>query len=429
MIREDFFTGEPVDTGSPVLDESVAADMASFGAYSYDPAQRQQQMMMSTAPYYSSGQQGYGGGIGYNPYMQPGGYNYQGYYNPMYGGYRSPYYGGYYQNPYYQQQQYQPEYIEYKIEPLKPAGEYMPPTGLDDRINELYLKYMGKEIEVQAEQAVERSRSGYGSGSYGYNYYGTPYFYNPYAYNQVNIELQNELNQIKEEARKNRFDLNFQLSRLAHNIAGDGVTDESITERYTGKTITEKNPNRVGTIRAMYDQQRFENMLPFDNSQFYRDHFAKVSKEFHEIIPEDSNLDDFLKKSGTLKAEMMMEDEKHRRKNNAVLYNSGNNAYKIFVAEQAAKRYKDKKGYSDIDRGTSEPKIPTSIFPTLSQSARLTDDGTLNITCNFGSNAGKTYNVNENKYEEKRQQFMGFLNSIPGSIYNDEPRGGANDGR
>ena len=426
MIREDFFTGEPVDTGSPVLDESVAADMASFGSYSYDPAQRQQ-MMMSTAPYYNSRQQPGGVGIGYNPYMQPRGYQYQGYYNPMYGGYNP-----YYQYPYQQQQQYhQPEYIQYKIEPLNPSGEYIAPIGLDDKINELYLKYMGKEIEVQAQQAVERSRSGYGNNSYygGYNYYGAPYYYNPYSYNQVNIELQNELNQIKEEARQNRFDFNFNLSRLAHNIAGDGISDEAINERYTGKTITEKNPNTLGTIKAAYDQQRFDSLIPFDNSQAYRDHFAKVSKEFHSIIPEESSLDDFLKKTGTLKAEMMMEEERHRRKNNAVLYNSGNNAYKIFVAEQAAKRYRDKKGYSDIDRGTSEPKIPSAIFPTLSQSARLTDDGTLNITCNFGSNKGKTYNVNENKYEEKRQQFMGFLNSIPGSIYTGDSGGGANDGR
>ena len=51
---------------------------------------------------------------------------------------------------------------------------------------------------------------------------------------------------------------------------------------------------------------------------------------------------------------------------------------------------------------------------------KLADDGTLNVTCNFGSNMGKTYTVvnsNESNYEEKRERFSRFLSSIPGSIY------------
>jgi hypothetical protein len=424
MIREDFFTGEPVETGSPSLDETDAANMASFGSYSYDPAQRQQ--MMLSAPYNSGQFPQQNVGIGYNPYMQPGGYQYQGYYNPYYQGYNP-----YYQNPYYQQQQpqygyQQPEYIEYKIEPLQPSSEYLPEVGYEDTINEMQRHYMTKEIEVQAEQAVERNRSGYGN-AYGTNYYGYPHFYNPYAYNQVNIELQAEIDRMKEEARERRFNFNFRLSRLAHNIARDGISDEAITERYTGKTIVEKNKTVVGEVKVQYDAMRFENMVPFNNAQMYRDHDAQISREFHEIIPEDSDLDSFLKNIGVLKAHMMMEEEKHRRKNSSVLYNHDGNTYKMFVAEQAARRYRERKGYSEINTDVSSPPIPSTIFPTLSQSARLSDDGTLNITCNFGSQKGKSYNVNENKYEEKRAQFASFLQSIPGSIYTEER--GANDGR
>lgn len=53
MIQQDFYTGEPVNPGSPnnfqnpnIINsgptaESEAANMASFGKYDYDPSMRQ----------------------------------------------------------------------------------------------------------------------------------------------------------------------------------------------------------------------------------------------------------------------------------------------------------------------------------------------------------------------------------------------------
>ena len=65
----------------------------------------------------------------------------------------------------------------------------------------------------------------------------------------------------------------------------------------------------------------------------------------------------------------------------------------------------------------------------LSQNATLADDGTLNVSLNIpynvGSRKGEIYSVNnsqEAEYEEKRERFGRFLNSIPGSIYLDNQK-------
>ena len=64
----------------------------------------------------------------------------------------------------------------------------------------------------------------------------------------------------------------------------------------------------------------------------------------------------------------------------------------------------------------------------LSQSASLADDGTLNISlnipCNVGSHAGEVYTVNQNEaeYQERRERFGRFLDSIPGNIYLDNQK-------
>ena len=67
--------------------------------------------------------------------------------------------------------------------------------------------------------------------------------------------------------------------------------------------------------------------------------------------------------------------------------------------------------------------------PVLSQSANIADDGTLNISlnipCNVGSHAGEVYTVhnqNEAEYQEKRERFGRFLDSIPGNIYLDNQK-------
>ena len=78
MIQQDFYTGDPVDSGSPntfqnpisiytgPTAESEAASMASFGKYDYDPSMRQATVTM---PVQHTG--GFGGT--FNPYPNGGG--------------------------------------------------------------------------------------------------------------------------------------------------------------------------------------------------------------------------------------------------------------------------------------------------------------------------------------------------------------------
>lgn len=408
MKKEDFYTGEPLSSGSPpFISEAEAIENASFGKYDYDPSTR-----------ISMQQQAYQQPMMYNPYF---GYNPQPY--PMYGlGSVSPYYQQ--PNPYFQ---FQPQYycppdqeVQYFVKPIDFGSEYLPPIGYEEEIERLKLEYWAKEQEASAQSSIDnRAMNPYYSGS---NYYGVPYF-NPFQYNNINSEISSKIASIESEAKTNRYNFNFNLSKLAHNISGDGVTDSDIEEMYHGKVV---NTGVTITYADLYNQAKLQSLVPFDNSQMYRDHSAAVSAEHNKIISPDSDMENAFLNFGNLKAHYMMEEEKHRRRDGGALYNSENNSYKYFVRAKAAERHAAQKG---ISLGQGQPQLcPPAInaFPTLSQSAKLADDGTLSITCNFGSKAGQVYSVhnnNEAEYEQDRERFNQFLNAIPRSIYNDGPTG------
>lgn len=393
MKRENFYTGEPVDTGSPPFYES-AETMASFGKYNYDPSERS---MVSI------------GGYNYYPQQQVGiGY-------PSYNfGYNSAYQYGYANyNQYYQQ----PQQISYHIEPLNFGGsEYLPPIDYEEKIEKLKMHYWMKEQEL-----AQNTNNSCGPYGYSSNYYGTPYFYSYNNYNSaLNAEIRSEIEKMKEDARNARFNLNLQLSKLAHNICGDEYDEDALVERFKGKTIVAEYSAPV--MRQIYQSNRFANLTPFDNSQMYREHSLNVSREYNSIIPKDANLAETFANMGVVYANYEMEEEQHRRRNSSVLYDSSNNAYKYFVRSKVAEREAAKKSGSFYNINTFSPEQNLmDNFPTLSQSAHLCDDGTLNITCNFGSKAGQVYSVHnsqEAEYNEDRERFNRFLNSIPGSIYN-----------
>lgn len=442
MRRENFYTGEVLpDTSPPNLTNeyttySEAVQNASFGKYDYDPGSRLMSQPVSIYP----------GGYGYNPYNN--------FMNPPVGIGSNPYqYGGYQGYPYYtsnpalayqQQMQYQqPQEIQYFVSPVNFSGsEYLPPMNFEEEIERLKMEYWAREQEQSAQDFVDRQNSGYYSPFGGYtNYYGVPY-YNPYQYNSLNSEISQKITEMQNEARENRINLNMHLARLAHNYIGDDYDDEQLQERYTGKQVTAPGGGFV-TPAEIYTFNRFQNMVPFDNSQFYRDHDMAASRAYHSIISKDSNMQECFENMGVINAQYEMEEEQHRRRNGAVLYNSDDNSYKYFVRTKAAERYAQKKGTvingnNNMAQNNALQQYQQGLinqFPTLSQSAKLCDDGTLNITCNFGSKAGQTYSVHNSQeagYEENRSRFQSFIDSIPGSIYLNNPNpnaGGGLDGK
>lgn len=430
MRKEDFYTGEPVPNGSPPIvsvEEIEAANNASFGKYDYDPGMRVMSQPVSIYP----------GAYGYNTNPNPTNSTFNSFMNPPVGLGANPcMYNNYGGNPafyYQQQQQYQyqqPQQISYRIEPVNLSGsEFLPNVNFEEEIERLKTEYWLKEIDQNAKDSVNRQNSGYyNCGYFGNNYYGTPYF-NPYQYNSINTEVSRVIDKMKEQARQNRINLNMHLSKLSHNVCKHEYDENDLRERYEGKVVQVETGITYGDV---YQYNRFNNMVPFDNSQMYREHSEAVSKEFNKVISKDSDMKDCFDNMGVMWAQYQLEEEKHRRRNGSVLYNSEDNSYKYFVRKKAEERYAAKNGLpygGNTMYGNLTPSMMQQQFPTLSQSVKLADDGTLNVTCNFGSRAGQTYSVHnsqEAEYDKDRERFNSFINSIPGSIY---LNGGDNNGK
>lgn len=394
MIREDFYTGEPVNYGSPPFSdcsENEAVQNASFGRYNYDPTVRAAMMQ----------QQVYPGFVGYNtnPNAQP-------YYAPTgLGANPNPaFYQNNFSNPYMNSFMSQPAETIYHVEGVNFGGsEYLPSIGTEEKIEQLKRIYWEKEQEQQV--SIANSYGSYGS----LNYYGMPY-YNPYSFNNITNELSKEIDKIKNEARDNRMALNIQLSTLAHNICADAYQESDINQIYSGKDINVPAANKM-TYGDIYNMNRLQNMVPVDNSQIYVDHNTEVSRKFNTIIPKDSNLEDTFKNMGVMMAEWEMEEEMHRRKDGGNLYDS--NSYKTFVKMKAAEKLGKP---ASAQNQMNQSYTTESMFPTLSQHAKLCDDGTLNIS--FGNLFNDlSINNQEQEYEKDRQRFNSFLNSIPGALY------------
>lgn len=462
MRSEDFYTGEPVSTGSPPMfsNQNVigstdeAASMASFGAYAYDPSYRNSQMMYPGGYGYNTGQfpmnppqTAVYPGIGIPPSPYPGYAQVSQYGNiqPSYGMFKTGYGNIPQPNPVFQQglvnpntfyqNQYQQQIpTQYHIPGVNIGGEYMPPADYSERLAELEMGYYTSIINQQAKQEVDmmanNSVYGYGYNS-GFNYYGTP-FYNQYQYSTADMNLRKQVEKLQNEARENRMVFNLNISRLAHNFNRDSITDEQIKERYEGRNV-EIPTYMVPNQQEAYDQYRFSQMVPFDNSSVYREHFLKVKEEFNKIIPENSNMKDTFMNMGIIDAQYTMEEEMHRRRDGGSLYNNTDNSYKRLIRKKAKERYALEKGIILSPDDNTAQQLPLGFNAqtakqnfidnsVLKDSCTLQDDGTLNVSlklpCNFGTHAGQTYSVNSNEahYDEKRQRFAGFIDSIPGSI-------------
>ena len=434
MIREETFMGELVNPSSPQISESEAISNASFGKYDYDPGNR---MMQFATP----GQYGYN--EGFNRYMNPPAIGIGGnpYNMPAFGGAPNPAFQynpafSWQQRLYQQQSMFQePQQLKSFIKPVGINGEFLPPADFEQRLSDLVREYWVRQEEEDVERKLKSQQQyGYGNAWGGYtNYYGTPYYSPYYGYNALQQEVSQLVEEMKSEAREARIAFNKQISRVAHKFAGETVDEAQLDERYRGKYV--ETPGYAGvTVQDLTEQVRLQNMKPFDNSGVYRQFQEKVSTEFREIIPNNMGFVETFRNMGVVQAKYDLEEEKTRRKNGALLYDSNSGTYRYFIRAKAAQRYAEKHGIPNDQIKTPSSSVPTGgisdDFPTLQESARLLDDGTLNITCNFGSHKGEVYSVKnsqERQYEENRERFQRFYNSIPGSIYLTNPNDGSSN--
>lgn len=436
MIQQDFYSGEPTSLGSPnISSEAEAANMASFGKYDYNSGSRnfyqpnnmnmnqynqQQQAIGIGAPYFNNG---------YNQYNN--GFNNQ-YTYTQYGNVapNRPYNGFFPQ----QSQMFSApvQQTTYHIPGFNPGGsEFMPTPDYKDQIEQLELEYWFARQEADVKAEMDMQQSVYGNNNYyGYNYYGMPY-YNPYKYNSVDNEFSQKINKIKDDARNTRLQFNINMLKAAHHYLGDDVSEEEIVQACTGKDVTVSSQSSFISPQEYYQYTKFNNLVPFDNSSYYRNARAKHQRELDEIIPPDSNMEETFERLGILYAMYEMEEESHRRRDKSTSYSSADNTYKYFVKRKAKERYAAEHGMMPDERKSDIGKVFSSQLlnglPTLSQNATIADDGTLNVSLslpvNVGSHRGETYtidNQNEAEYNKKREQFGRFLDSIKGDIYLDE---------
>jgi hypothetical protein len=434
MVKYDYYTGELSNDGSPPLSEQEIVQNANLinPAYDYDPQQRlnqmqaQQQQQMMYGGYYTNGMPQYG-------YPQNTFYamNY-----PQYGGYQSPSgFSGYAGNPAFQYMQgsgYQSPYMTqqqdytYYVPGFNTGSRELLPHDVENICNELQNQMM-MELEEANVKRMEQQKSYYNALGYnnGYNYYGMPYMNTFYADPQIVNKYKQKIENIKKEARESRTNLNKNLSRLCQNYLEGTVDEERIEEIYAGKTVTVPGQQ----IQYDYKMQMLASMVPADNSTMYQQHHAQVSAEVGKYFENTTDMNTFLRDCGQLISAERLEAEDHKRRDGSNLYQQ-NGAYRALIRQKIKDKHQMETGGGEITLPGLNPNqngsnIPMGeSFPTLNQSARMLDDGTLQISAPawLGNKQYVVKNAMEDDYEKNRQLFIQ-------SIYRDNPRpGGGSNG-
>lgn len=463
MIQQNYDTGEIYPQQN---EEQIAAQFASFGKSGYDSGlgyNSQPPSITQNVPYYYGPQMYqpqqqnpyyYGAQMqnndlwtpeNLNPQMNrnmgnpalqqgPGGYNT----NPYVGLGANPYYNG---NYYGYQQPVQD--ITYHISPINRGSEYLPPDGYQEKIDELQRQYMSDMIKQRSQQT---NNTYYNPYYYGANYYGNAY-YNGYYNNNTYSEYQRKLEDMKREAQEARAKLNLQIAKAGYNYLGEQYDESKLEEMYlTGKTVTVPGSGQyVQTdYQSIMEARRFDNMVPFDNADYYRAKDAEVSREFHDIIPESANMAETFENMALVWSKWELDEEHEKRKNDFSSYgNVSSSTYADIMITNARRRAQIEREIDpnfdqredELEKSFQELKARTlqetlSSLPTLNNFSKLDQDGTLHITYNPPQDfSNMTYNEEEKKYEESRQKFNAFIGLIGHTVKTpaDLPRGGINN--
>ena len=404
MRKEDFFTGEtPLEVVSPPV--SPEEQMANIGGQVYGGPP----VNIGGIGYNNYGYQGspYGGGIGYNfGYNQPPAYTQYGYTPNMYQG-----------NPAFammgNMQPMAAQDVTVNIPPHNPWGsEYLLPVDFEDQVDHLRWKYWWEQQTSEANRRISQPQQ------FGYpNYYGGQYYSTPYSYSNFGgNKYVEQYNEIKEKARQDRIDMNMQLSMLAHNYLGESYDENTLREMYTGKTITVPGITNID----IYEDNKLRNLVPFDNRQAYINADAQVSAEFRRRISPNASMNECFENLALVNYDYEMEKELHRR-NKDLKSSYDTNTYKTLIRQKVFDEKMSREGLdpSKQIRDMRDNLLGSGLFPTLSQNARLADDGTLNITYSYNPNQNQVNNLNESQYLQERARFNSFLNAIPNALGGD----------
>ena len=437
MFKTNFYTGEM--SSEQYISEAEAVQNASFGQY----AANQQSYI---PPTYGLGGNVYQNSYNGPPYMQPPtGYQSYGSYNPALE-YKANY--GY---PNQQQQ-----FSQVFIPPINLSGnEYLFPSNIEDIAGDMVMKYYQEEAEYQGKRIAEQNRMRRQNYSYNgmQNYYGAPVYGT--LYNNFHSSVQDELEELKKQAKEQRVELSKKLSRLAHNYLNDGVGEEQIKDIYEGRVINVENTvyqfSEMEAFQARFSSDR---LVPLDPSQTpYREYVDARKKQIESILPKDTTVEEFGERMNLLMSTWELEELRDKRRNFGATYD--NTTYKRLLRDRIAEKEANKSGFSLFD-GNSEPKIVSEINKTIdnlqamksnelspeektkaakelasmlgydmiSEAVHFDEEGNMCLSANIGNHKGEMYTVkneNEAKFANQRAKFLAFEDSIPnGDRYKDE---------
>lgn len=396
MKQYDYYTGEPTEIGSP---QNMFQSGTNMGTqYSFDPNQRMQQMYSNPAMNYNAFQQGFQNPPNnfmnppqQNPYQHQG---FQGYYGspamqffPQQQNVYNPY------MQHYQQPQYHDQIVH--VPGFHTGSQAMFTSNIEEICDKMQIDMMMEQEEAIAKRN-QRVQGYFNNNGYN-NYYGMPYM-NNYMDSAVSMKYQRKVDELRQEAVERRMNFNKNLFRLCNNYLDQGVSEEEINRIYEGYTYT--IPAAIQQVE--YETNRLSNLVPISNQHIYAQHFNEIQKFYDTVCPK-KDLQGFLESHGALHNYEMMEEEQHRRRDASRYYQE--DGYKRILRKSIARR-----NGIDVEQ-TQQPQVPNIInnFPTLSQSGKMMEDGTISISAPPWLGSTKHIQITnelEQHFEENRNKFL-----------------------
>lgn len=345
--------------------ETISKEAAEMANFSNQPQFSGYGLISSPTAY----QQQYGT-LGYNPGIQS--FNPQS--NFTYNRGANPQYGGVFNNNYNQVYTDQ----SYTIPGYNPFNtNVMYSSDLEERQNELY-KQMNEELDEYNKNNVYNS----------YNYYGNLNRNNPF----IVEKYRKQHYALEQEAIQRRVDFNKRISSIAYTyLNGEPPSDEYLNNIYDQKTVTIPAKD-VESYNLVQSLERCTVEINKIEATEYTNHSNKISAEHDNVINPNMSLIEFFENAGELYALGLQEEVDKDRRDKSKMYDNSDN-YRKYLARQLERR---------------DGVVPNTLFPTLSRSSNILDDGTLQIGLPDWLKL-KNKQESEQKYAEDRQK---FINSI-----------------
>ena len=293
---------------------------------------------------------------------------------------------------------YTPQYTD-KIQHVpgyNPRGSSMIfPENIEEICDQLQL-----EMEMENEKAIARRNARY-QGMFNYsgsNYYG---WYNNYPDQDVIAKYREKAMEIRREAERRTIDLNKKLSRLAHGYLEEEIDEDRIDMVYEGYDIEVKASQQQYEAKQTF----LNNLVPVSNQKMYENHFNEIRAFYQKVFGENPDMQKFLADQGVLKIVENIEEELHVRRDATQYYN--NDAYRRILRKNILER----EGIKEDTSTTVAGGLQLPQFASLSQSARLLDDGSISLSAPswVGAAGGKSIQLNnemEKHFEENRNKFL-----------------------